>query len=134
MSVVVGYIPAKRGQAALDAAIDEARLRGTDIVVVHSFHGGVREDGDEILATEEDLAEVGARLDSEGMAHSIHDYVRGNSPAKDLVMAAREFDAELIVIGIRRRTAAGKFLLGSNAHDILMDAECPVLTVKTSQA
>ena len=130
MSVVVGYIAADRGRAALDAAIDEAKRRGTDLVVVHSFHGGPREDGDEILATDEELAEIGVRLEAEGLPHSIHDYVRGNDPAKDLVMAAREFDAELIVIGIRRRTAAGKFLLGSNAHDILMDAECPVLTVK----
>jgi len=132
MSIVVGYVPAPRGQAALDAAIDEARRRSTDVVVVHSFHGGTREGSDEILATDEELEEIGKRLEAEGIAHSIHDYVRGNSPAKDLVLAAAEFDAELIVIGIRRRTAAGKFLLGSNAHDILMDAECPVLTVKAA--
>lgn len=93
-----------------------------------------REDGDEILATDEELAEIGTRLEAEGIPHSIHDYVRGNDPAKDLVIAAREFGGELIVIGIRRRTAAGKFLLGSNAHDILMDADCPVLTVKAGSS
>ena len=38
--------------------------------------------------------------------------------------------AELCVIGIRRRTAVGKMLMGSNAHRILMDAPCPVLAVK----
>ncbi|HEX9864564.1 MAG TPA: universal stress protein [Acidimicrobiia bacterium] len=37
----------------------------------------------------------------------------------------------MIVIGLRQRSSAGKFLLGSNAHDILMDAPCPVLTIKT---
>jgi nucleotide-binding universal stress UspA family protein len=37
---------------------------------------------------------------------------------------------ELIVIGLRQRTSAGKFLLGSNAHDILMSAPCPVLSVR----
>jgi len=130
MSVVVGYISADRGKAALEAAIEEAKRRDTSLVVVHSFHGGGREAGDDILAADEELADIAARLDAEGIAHSIHDYVRGNDPAHDLVLAARDFDAELIVIGIRRRTAAGKFLLGSNAHDILMDAECPVLTVK----
>lgn len=130
MSVVVGYIPAARGRAALDLAIGEAQRRNTSLVVIHSFHGGSRDEADEILATDEELAEIGARLEEAGLEHSIHHYVRGNSPAKDLVLAAKEFDAELIVIGIRRRTAAGKFLLGSNAHDILMDAECPVLTVK----
>jgi nucleotide-binding universal stress UspA family protein len=44
--------------------------------------------------------------------------------------AVKEVDAELCVIGIRRRTAVGKALLGSNADRILMDAPCPVLAVK----
>jgi nucleotide-binding universal stress UspA family protein len=61
---------------------------------------------------------------------SIHNYVRGNEPAQDIIRAAEELGGELIVIGLRQRTSAGKFLLGSNAHDILMDAPCPVLTVR----
>ena len=36
----------------------------------------------------------------------------------------------VIVIGLRHRSSAGKFLLGSNAHDILMNAPCPVLTIR----
>ena len=43
-----------------------------------------------------------------------------------------EVAAELCVIGIRRRTAVGKMLLGSNANRIIMDAPCPVLTVRPS--
>ena len=39
-------------------------------------------------------------------------------------------DAELIVIGMRHRTAVGKFLMGSTAQRILLDAPCPVLAVK----
>ena len=36
------------------------------------------------------------------------------------------------VIGIRRRSAVGKMVLGSNAHRILMDAPCPVVTVRAA--
>ena len=132
MSVVVGFVGSKRGRAALEAAIVEAQRRETDLVVVHSFQGGSRESGEEIRVTDEELAAIGTRLEREGIPHSIHDYVRGNTSAQDLVLASREFDAELVVIGIRRRSAAGKFLLGSNAHDILMEAECPVLVVKAA--
>jgi nucleotide-binding universal stress UspA family protein len=57
--------------------------------------------------------------------------VRGNSPAEDIVQAANDYGGRLIVIGLRQRTSAGKFLLGSNAHDILMNAPCPVLSVRT---
>ena len=49
--------------------------------------------------------------------------------ADELIDGLEEVGAELCVIGIRRRSAVGKMLLGSNAHRILMDSPCPVLTV-----
>ena len=56
--------------------------------------------------------------------------VRGFEPAEDLISIAEASDAELIVIGLRRRTPVGKLILGSNAQRILLDAHCPVLAVK----
>ena len=49
---------------------------------------------------------------------------------KDLIGIAESSGAELIVIGLRRRTPVGKLILGSNAQRILLDAHCPVLAVK----
>ncbi len=46
------------------------------------------------------------------------------------MQAAIDEDAGLLVIGLRKRTPTGKFLLGSNAQEILLDAPCPVLAVK----
>ena len=39
-------------------------------------------------------------------------------------------DAELLVIGARRRSPVGKFLLGSVTQTIILDAPIPVLVVK----
>ena len=60
--------------------------------------------------------------------------VRGVEPAEDLVKVAEETSAELIVIGLRRRTPVGKLILGSNAQRILLDAPCAVLAVKADEA
>ena len=38
----------------------------------------------------------------------------------------------LCVIGIRRRSAVGEMVLGSNAHRILMDSPRSVLTVRAA--
>jgi nucleotide-binding universal stress UspA family protein len=50
--------------------------------------------------------------------------------ADEVVRVADELSASVIVIGIRRRTAVGKLLLGSSAQRILLDANRPVLAVK----
>lgn len=41
-----------------------------------------------------------------------------------------EKEASLLVVGIRRRSPVGKFLLGSAAQRLILEAEVPVLTIK----
>nr|MBA2445949.1 universal stress protein [Nocardioidaceae bacterium] len=65
--------------------------------------------------------------------HEIRQLVRGLDPAEDLINLASELSADLIVIGLRRRSPVGKLILGSNAQRILLDAPCPVLAVKASE-
>jgi nucleotide-binding universal stress UspA family protein len=126
-TIVAGFIDNPEGEHALDLAIDEARRRRAKLVVIHSMRGGSRMSTDSVLQYRKALEAVEARLAEAGIDHEVIEYVRGQTPAEDLLAAADEFDAELIVIGYRKRTPAGKFFLGSHAHDILMGAECPVL-------
>jgi nucleotide-binding universal stress UspA family protein len=130
MSVIVGYMSSERGRAALELGVEEARLRDTDLVVIHSLHGAGVDDDEDVVASDRELETIDEMLSKEGINYSIHNFVRGNSPADDIVQAAADYDGRLIVIGLRQRTSAGKFLLGSNAHEILMNAPCPVLTIR----
>lgn len=122
-SVVVGYVPKPEGEAALSTAITEARLRGADLIVVNSHRARTGEG-------EPDLGEARATLDASGVTYDIRQLTRGFEAAEDLVSVAEAADAELIVIGLRRRTPVGKLILGSNAQRVLLDAHCPVLAVK----
>jgi nucleotide-binding universal stress UspA family protein len=129
-TVVVGYVPKPEGRAALERAIAEAELRGADVRVVSSQRGGASYDQAAALRSEEELGEARRLLESAGVTFEIHQMVRGNDPADDLIGVADEYDAELIVIGLRRRSPVGKLILGSSAQRILLDAACPVLAVK----
>jgi nucleotide-binding universal stress UspA family protein len=130
VSIIVGYLPSDRGARALALGIQEAKLRNSKLIVVHSLRGAGKDDDEDVIKSDRDLKSLDESLKSEGVEFSVHNYVRGNEPAQDIIEAAQEFDGELIVIGLRQRTPAGKFLLGSNAHDILMNSPCPVLTVR----
>ncbi len=130
MAIVVGFVPTPEGRAALDRGVLEAKLRGLRLEVVDSHRGGGSYDLEEAQKIEAELKEFGTRLKEEGVDHNIRSFVRGNDPTEDLVTVARETNADLIVIGLRRRSPVGKLILGSTAQDVLLNADCAVLAVK----
>lgn len=132
-TIVVGYVPKPEGKAALKRAAEEANLRGMRLVVVNSHRGGREFDSDDAIESESQLQEVKNVLAGHGVEHDVRQLVRGMDPAEDLVNVASEVGAEMIVIGLRRRSPVGKLILGSNAQRVLLDAPCPVLAVKAAE-
>ena len=128
MSVVVGYVPTAEGDAALGTAVREAESREVTLIVI------ISERGHRFAAEPAELQaaadEVRRRLELTGLRYEVRQTTRGHDVAEDIVDAATAQDAQLIVIGLRRRSPLGKLLLGSNAQRILLDAPCPVLAVK----
>lgn len=128
--IVVGYIDTPEGAAAGDRAILEAKHRGAVLVIVNSQRGGSSLDRDAVLALESEVEGLAQRARDEGVEVKIRQLVRDADPASDLIAVADEEDADLIVIGLRRRSPVGKLILGSNAQSVLLEAPCPVLAVK----
>ena len=127
MGIVVGYLATPEGHAALDAAVEEARQRAVAVVVFLSVR---RDETPERRAElEQALGEVRAELDAKGVQHDVR-LLAGGDVADDLISTAEEVGAQLVVLGLRRRSPVGKLILGSNAQRVLFDAPCPVLTVK----
>lgn len=130
MRIVAGFLRSPEGRAALQRAIEETRLRDGELLVVHSMRGGERDELENVLTYREEFEQLEAQLTQEGIRYRLVEYARGNAPSEDLLQAAEDEKADIIVIGIRRRTPVGKLILGSNAQDILLHASCAVLAVK----
>lgn len=128
MSVVVGYVAAPEGEAALEVAVREAHARDTVLVVVLSER--VSGPGAEATGVDVQAEALRTRFEDEDLRADVRVTTRGRDVAEDIIESATDTGAELIVIGLRRRSPVGKLLLGSNAQRILLDAPCPVLAVK----
>ena len=128
MTVVVGYIPNQHGEAALTAGLAEARLRHTNLLVVNATRGDSLID--KKYLGEGAVADLEQRLSTEVDVTASVRQPLGPDVAGEIVRVAEEVDAELLVIGLRRRTPVGKMIMGSVAQHVLVDAHCPVLAVK----
>lgn len=125
MTIAVVHSPNPPGQAALSAAAREALLRREDLVIAVGSGSEplTVENVRDLLgptATELDEARLGIRIGRSQL----------NDPSDAIVQVAQEYDASLLVLGLRRRTPVGKLILGSLAQRVLLEATCPVLAVK----
>lgn len=128
MTVVLGYVPTPEGEAAFSHAVAHARSNGWRLVVVNTSRGDRAVDErytleDQLVALEQRIKEAGVRYD---LVHGVH----GREAHEEILDAAARHRAELVVIGLRRRSPVGKLIMGSTAQRILLDAACPVLAVK----
>ena len=129
MKIVVGFVHRPESEAALDRAVEEAKLRDAELIVIHSTKGGERDETEHAIEYRDILDRVEKELESAGVTYEVRQFVRGQTPAEDLVAVADKEGADLIVIGLRRRSPVGKLILGSHAQDVLLSTEVPVLCV-----
>ena len=132
MSIAVAHQAASAAKhVALHEAAREASGRGTSLAVIHvvesldldvadAYRNGLKQE------IEESLSEVGA----DGVTWDLHLSVADQDVAEKILELAASTDAEVLVIGARRRSPVGKLLLGSVTQTLILQAEMPVLVVK----
>lgn len=128
MTVVLGYVPTPEGEAALTHAVTHARAADSRLVVVNTSRGDRLVD--QRYTLDEQLTELTRRLDESGVRYDLVHGVREREPHEEILDAAAKHRADLVVIGLRRRSPVGKLIMGSTAQRILLEAQCPVLAVK----
>ena len=130
MSVAVAHQGSPSSSLALQEAAAEAQMRHTTLAVIHvvdtldldkseALRSGLAHEVRKVLA------EAGVEVDWQ-----LHPATGSTNVAETVLRITGEVNAELLVIGARRRSPVGKFLLGSVTQSIILDADVPVLVVK----
>lgn len=78
------------------------------------------------------VASVAARIRRPGLA--VTTQILEGAPKHLIVEEAERVGADLIVLGTHGHGPAGRFLLGSVAHSVVLHAPCSVEVIRTRQA
>ncbi len=130
MKILVGYKGTDVGKDLMDIAVKHAKAFNGEILIVTSMVGGDKTESKEFIDAEKNLEQAKAYFDDFGIKSQTHLLVRGFEAGEDIVTFAKEKSIDEIIIGVRSRSKVGKLLFGSTAQMVILEAHCPVLTVK----
>lgn len=130
MKILVGYDGSNSAKEALSQARRHAKAFGASVHVVTSMARGTQAQHEEIEEAQKGLEYAQSLFQDDGIACETHLLIRGFTPGEDLVRFADENQVDEIVVGIKRRSKVGKLLMGSTAQFVILQATCPVVTVK----
>ena len=128
MTILVAYVPRPEGQAALEKGIELARDNKENLIVVNATPGGSGDDPSR--ADAQDVERVEQLISVSGIKAEFKQFVRGKNAVEELEEMVASHGVSMLVIGLRKRSAVGKLIMGSMAQEILMTIDCPILAVK----
>jgi nucleotide-binding universal stress UspA family protein len=130
MKILVGYDGSNQAKEALNLARKHAQAFNASVYVIHSSKKGSQTTAAEIDQAKEWLEYTKQFFSASGIPVETHLLVRGVTPGEDLVQFAQEHDVDEIIVGIKKTSPVGKIVFGSNARHVILNADCPVVTVK----
>ena len=86
----------------------------------------IQDEGRQAIEFVQDRAQV--------MSVPCNKIIAQGNPGEELLKAAREQEADLLVMGKIGRTAVEKFLLGSVAEKVVLQSTIPVLLIKSDES
>jgi nucleotide-binding universal stress UspA family protein len=127
---MVGYDGSNAAKDALVLAKKHAKAFEGKVFVISSLEKGSEDQLPKIEQAERDLDYAKTFFDKDGIPCETHLLIRGLSPGEDLIQFANENEIDEIIVGVKRRSNVGKLIFGSNARYVIMEASCPVVTIK----
>lgn len=130
MKILVGYKGVNVGEDLLKIALTHAKAFKGEVLIVTSMVGGGKSEQSKVQTAEENLEKAKKQFDENGITCKTHLLIRGLEAGEDIVNFAIEKGVDEIIIGVKSRSKMGKLLFGSTAQVVILQAECPVLSVK----
>lgn len=131
MKFIACYENTSAGKAAVSLAIEHAKLWNTDIEIVSTI---TREDAmkySQLKKIEEQIAkDVHILFEGSNINYSISLLTDNLEAGEQIVTYSKRKKADLIFIGIKGKSRVGKMIFGSNAQFVILNASCPVVTVR----
>jgi nucleotide-binding universal stress UspA family protein len=117
-------------EAALKLALKHARAFGADIFIVTSLEQSHELQINDIEAVENKLEDLKRTHQIDDLHCETHAVVSQLTPGENLVEFSQDNNIDQIFIGVKKRSKVNKLVFGSNAQYIILEAPCPVVTVK----
>ena len=130
MKILVGYDGTNAAKDALNLAKIHAKSFGATVNIVTSMERGTEDQRDDIQQAERGLEWAKSLFDESEIDCQTHLLIRGLAPGEDLVQFAEENSTDEIIVGVKRRSKVGKLLMGSTAQYVILNAQCPVVSIK----
>lgn len=130
MHILICYDGSEPSKKAVQLALTQAEAFEGKIYIVTTLEKGTPHNQDEIDVAKKGLADAQDMVSSAGAECQTDLLIHGLGPGEDLVKYAQEKKIDMAVIGIVKRSKLGKLVFGSTAQYLILNAPCPVLTVR----
>ncbi len=129
MRIMIAFDGSDSADRGLELAKTHAQaFEDSEVFVVTSLEGDTQEQLNYLEKAEQDLSRAKLFFDDEKIKCETELLSQGVSPGEALVEYATTKEIDEIIIGIRKKSKVGKFLFGSTAQYVILQAPCPVLT------
>ncbi|MFB6079148.1 MAG: universal stress protein [Halarchaeum sp.] len=140
--LAVGPNDADRVSALASTLIDIAGPTGADVVLAHVFTEDEFESAtdnldvassgdisaDEVARRHATIQDLANQLDDAGVSYDVRGAIGPHG--ERIVSLAESEDADLAIVGGRKRSPTGKAVFGSTAQEVMLSAPCPVTFVR----
>jgi nucleotide-binding universal stress UspA family protein len=117
-------------QRILEVALKHAKATQGEVIIVNSQMMDDRFHAKEVEAGKKGLASAEEFFKTAGITCRSHLSIRGIGPGEDIVKLVEEDGVDEIFVGLKKRSRLGKLLVGSTAQYLLLNSDCPVVSIK----